>query len=64
MANIPAGVGGALGGDNMINDYITDRVTGQAVSASGYGHPTCDGTATSITGGLPATIPLGPLLTQ
>jgi len=63
MANVPAGVGGT-GADNMINDYITDRVTGQAVSASGYGHPTCDAAATNITGGLPATIPLGPNLSQ
>ena len=63
MANVPAGVAGT-GGDNMINDFITDRVTGQAVSASGFGHPTCDTAATSITGGLPATSPLGPNLSQ
>jgi uncharacterized protein GlcG (DUF336 family) len=60
LDNVPAGVGGASGGDNMINDLTTDRGTGRLVSASGYGHPTCDGAATSITSGLPATNPLGP----
>jgi len=59
MSYVPAGVGGALGGDNMINDIAPDRGTGQLVSASGFGHPTCDATATSITAGLPATTPLG-----
>jgi uncharacterized protein GlcG (DUF336 family) len=61
--SVPAGVAGAAG-DNMINDFITDRITGNAVSASGFGHPTCDAAATSITGGLPATNPLGPNLSQ
>jgi uncharacterized protein GlcG (DUF336 family) len=64
MGNVPNGVGGALGGDNMINDFTSDRSTGQQISASGYGHPTCDTAATSITSGLPATNPLGPHLTQ
>jgi uncharacterized protein GlcG (DUF336 family) len=64
MGNVPNGVGGALGGDNMINDFTSDRSTGQQISASGYGHPTCDAAATSITSGLPATNPLGPHLTQ
>jgi uncharacterized protein GlcG (DUF336 family) len=63
LANVPAGVGGA-GGDNMINDISADRGTGQLVSASGYGHPTCDTAATSLTSGLPATNPLGPNLSQ
>jgi uncharacterized protein GlcG (DUF336 family) len=64
MGNVPAGVGGAIGGDNMINDLVADRGTGRLVSASGYGHPACDTAATSYTSGLPATNPLGPHLTQ
>ena len=63
LANVPAGVAGA-GGDNMLNDFSADRDTGQLVSASGYGHPTCDTAATSLTSGLPATNPLGPNLSQ
>ncbi len=58
MDSVPGGVNG--GNDNMINDIIVDRSTGQQISASGYGHPTCDTLATSITVGLPATNPLGP----
>ena len=64
MGNVPAGVSGATGGDNMINDIAPDRGTGQLVSASGFGHPTCDAAATTITAGLPATTPLGPHLSQ
>jgi uncharacterized protein GlcG (DUF336 family) len=64
LDNVPAGVAGGGGagggGDNMINDYIFDARVAQMVSPSGYGHPTCDTLATSITGGLPATNPLGP----
>lgn len=56
---VPKGVGGTTNGDNMINDFLVDRDTGQVVSTSGYGHPTCDALATSITSGLPATLPLG-----
>jgi uncharacterized protein GlcG (DUF336 family) len=63
MDSVPAGVAGA-GADNMINDIAPDRGTGQLVSASGFGHPTCDTGATSITAGLPATNPLGPNLSQ
>jgi uncharacterized protein GlcG (DUF336 family) len=59
LDNVPAGVAGT-GGDNMINDYFIDRSAGQSVSPSGFGHPVCDSTATSITGGLPASNPLGP----
>lgn len=63
LSSVPAGVAGAAA-DNMINDFVVNRDTGQQVSASGYGHPTCDATATSITSGLPATNPLGPNLSQ
>ena len=59
LDNVPAGVAGASG-DNMINDFIFDSRTTQTLSPSGYGHPTCDAVATSITAGLPATNPLGP----
>lgn len=58
LDSVPAGV--AAGTDNMINDIAPDRGTGQLVSSSGFGHPTCDSAATSITSGLPATNPLGP----
>jgi hypothetical protein len=63
LDSVPAGVAGA-GADNMINDISPDRGTGQLVSTSGYGHPTCDSAATSFTSGLPATNPLGPNLSQ
>ena len=49
------------GTDNMINDIIADRGTGQQVSASGYGHPACDTATTGISGGLPAAYPIGPI---
>jgi uncharacterized protein GlcG (DUF336 family) len=57
LDNVPAGVAGA-GGDNMINDLIT-AANGVTSSPSGFGHPSCDALATSITAGLPATNPLG-----
>lgn len=60
LDNVPGGV--ASGTDNMINDLVPDRATGQLTSASGYGHPTCDSTATSINLGLPATNPITPIL--
>jgi uncharacterized protein GlcG (DUF336 family) len=59
LDSVPAGVAGA-GADNMINDITFDHSTGQQVSPSGYGHPTCDSTATSINSNLPVTNPLGP----
>jgi uncharacterized protein GlcG (DUF336 family) len=58
LDNVPAGVAPG-GGDNMINDFITSA-NGVTASPSGFGHPTCDPLATSITAGLPATNPLGP----
>jgi uncharacterized protein GlcG (DUF336 family) len=59
LDSVPAGVAGTAG-DNMINDIFLDRSNGQSISPSGYGHPTCDASATSITGNLPGTNPLGP----
>lgn len=59
LDNVPAGVAGAAA-DNMINDIFNDRTAGQLVSPSGYGHPTCDATATTITNNLTSSNPLGP----
>lgn len=59
LDNVPAGVAGT-GGDNIINDIFLDRSTGATISPSGYGHPTCDATATGISSSLPITTPLGP----
>ena len=64
MSYVPAGVGGAMGGDNLINDISPNRDTGQLVSTTGFGHPTCDAAATTIAAGLPATTPLGVNLIQ
>jgi uncharacterized protein GlcG (DUF336 family) len=63
LDNVPNGVGGVTGGDNMINDLII-AANGVTSSPSGYGHATCDALATSIVSGLPATTPLGPHLGQ
>ena len=54
--NVPGGVAG--GTDNMINDFFVDRGTSQQVSPSGYGHPTCDSAATTMSSGLPGSFPL------
>ena len=48
---VPAGVGGA-GEDNIINDIFVNSQTGQSQSPSGWGHPACDATATSISANL------------
>ena len=61
LDNVPAGVAGT-GGDNIINDVFLDRSTGATISPSGYGHPTCDTSATGISSSLPLTAPLGPNL--
>ena len=60
--NVPAGVS-STGDDNMVNDLdplLSGHTT--APSAGGFGHPTCDATATSITAQLPAPghFPVGP----
>lgn len=46
LDNVPAGVGSP--GDNIIYDLQPDPVTGELSSASGFGHPECDPTATAI----------------
>ena len=58
--DVPAGVG-ALNTDNMIND-MPPPLPGFTTSPSpgGFGHPTCDATATAITAGLPTNFPVGP----
>jgi uncharacterized protein GlcG (DUF336 family) len=49
LDNVPNGPSGTSGGDNIIHP-----------STATFGHPTCDGTATSIGGNLPVAFPLGP----
>ena len=58
--DVPAGVG-AGNTDNMIND-MPPELPGHTTSPSpsGFGHPTCDATATTITAGLPTNFPVGP----
>ncbi len=58
--DVPAGVG-ASNTDNMIND-MPPELPGHTTSPSpgGFGHPTCDATATAITAGLPTNFPVGP----
>jgi len=58
--DVPAGVG-AANTDNMIND-MPPPLPGftTSPSPSGFGHPTCDATATAITAGLPTNFPVGP----
>jgi len=63
LDNVPAGVAGT-GADNMIHDLVQNQSTGQTSSPSGYGHPTCDATATGIANSLPSTVSLGPNITQ
>ena len=58
LDNVPSGVS-PTGDDNMINDVTVDPATGHTVSAGGFGHPTCDATATAVTANLPTTNPTG-----
>src|SRR3954464_10682147 len=44
LDNVPAGVS-STGDDNMVHD-ITEDANGHPVSASGWGHPVCDGAGT------------------
>jgi len=72
LDNVPNGVSPGVsfpgvtstGNDNMINDIFVDRGTSQQVSSSGYGHPACDASATTISSGLPGAYPLGPVNQQ
>lgn len=57
LDDVPAGV--APGGtDNIIHDIAPDAHL-HPVSAGGFGHPTCDVTATATAGGLPLCHPKG-----
>ena len=58
--DVPNGIS-ATHDDNMIND-MPPALPGHTTSpsAGGFGHPTCDATATAITSGLPANFPVGP----
>jgi uncharacterized protein GlcG (DUF336 family) len=57
LDNVPGGVS-ATGDDNMVHD-ITLNATGHQTSASGWGHPTCDGSEAAIVAELPVTHPTG-----
>lgn len=54
---VPAGLSGA-GADNIINDLPTALSGAPIVSPSGFGHPTCDANATSISAALPTNFPV------
>lgn len=56
---VPAGVSPS-GDDNIIFDTAVDLATGHTVSAGGFGHPTCDATATGVANSLPITHPINP----
>jgi len=58
LDNVPGGVS-PTNDDNIVHD-ITLTAQGHPVSPSGFGHPTCDPTATSIANNLPTTHPIGP----
>src|SRR5215212_8443213 len=57
LDNVPGGVS-STGDDNMVHD-ITLNATGHQTSASGWGHPTCDGSEAAIVAQLPVTHPTG-----
>lgn len=59
LDNVPAGVADG-GTDNIIYDLVVEPGTGRLKSASGYGHPTCSGTAAAIAEGFRETAPVGP----
>jgi uncharacterized protein GlcG (DUF336 family) len=58
LDNVPGGVS-PTGDDNIIHDVTVDPATGHTVSAGGFGHPSCDATATTVAGNLPTTHPIG-----
>jgi uncharacterized protein GlcG (DUF336 family) len=60
LDNLPNGIS-PTHDDNMIND-LAPLLPGHttAPSAGGFGHPTCDATATGITTGLPTNFKIGP----
>ena len=53
---VPAGVSGdATRPDNIVNDITPATGLAEGVSTSGWGHPKCTATATTIAAGLPVT---------
>jgi uncharacterized protein GlcG (DUF336 family) len=60
LDNVPAGVAGATGKDNIIHDVAVDAATGHTTSKGGYGHPTCSADSTKIANALPTSHPTGP----
>jgi uncharacterized protein GlcG (DUF336 family) len=60
LDNVPAGVAGAAGKDNIIHDVVVDPATGHTTSKSGFGHPTCSPESTKIANALPTSHPPGP----
>lgn len=59
LDSVPRGVS-PTNDDNIIHDVTVDPVTGHTVSRGGFGHPTCDATATAVATALPRTHPVGP----
>lgn len=59
LDNVPAGVTKS-NDDNIIHDLSVDPGTGRMQSASGYGHPTCRPTTTTIAEDLSESLPTGP----
>jgi uncharacterized protein GlcG (DUF336 family) len=58
LDNVPGGVS-ATGDDNVVYDITVDA-NGHPVSASGWGHPTCNTNVVVISTNLPTTHPIGP----
>jgi hypothetical protein len=58
LDNVPAGVTKA-NDDNIVHDLSVDPGSGRMQSASGYGHPTCSSTTTTIAEELAASFPTG-----
>ena len=60
LDNVPAGVAGATGKDNIIHDVTVDPGTGHTTSKGGFGHPTCSAESTKLANALPTSHPAGP----
>lgn len=60
LDNPPSGVAGVGTEDNIVYDLVVDGTSGELTSASGFGHPECDATATAIAADFINTHPTGP----
>jgi uncharacterized protein GlcG (DUF336 family) len=58
---VPAGINPISHDDNIVYDTTVDPNTGHTTSPSGWGHPACSASATSIGNALPTTHPKGPV---